>query len=279
MVQNLTGMDVGREGKLWPAEGKRGMSVWKRLKVGTQISSWCRGHEAWHYLMWSFIPIHKSHWDPEEQGDSAHLRGKRRTRNQKHDPSELLNPPRRAGRPCRGALFYQPQPSSLCLLQATFRSLVFLHRDYSPEEAACQWVTVFVCSCFPLFPESTFRIYQDVPSYSWNFQFLSFLFFFFFMGVEESLQSIFQRREVVLCPVVKNGGREPFDTPFLCFVFMCYFLTFYVEILSNHTSQILGHFTPTAISFTFYRTFSHFSSFYSHNNPSRWTEQALQLPF
>lgn len=51
------------------------------------------------------------------------------------------------------------------------------------------------------------------------FPFDSFLpFYFLFLagrGGRESLQSIIQRREVVLCPTVKEGKREPFDSLFM----------------------------------------------------------------
>lgn len=67
--------------------------------------------------------------------------------------------------------------------------------------------------------------FQNIPGCSllllafFFFPFDSFLpFYFLFLagrGGRESLQSIIQRREVVLCPTVKEGKREPFDSLFM----------------------------------------------------------------
>lgn len=65
-------------------------------------------------------------------------RAARQTPKQEDDPSELLNPHQWQQGLIPEALSSQPQASSLSLLKAAFRSPVFLHRDYSPEEVACQ---------------------------------------------------------------------------------------------------------------------------------------------
>lgn len=91
-------------------------------------------------------------------------------------------------------------------------------------------MTAFVCSCFPLLPESTFRIYQDVPSHLTFFSFL----FFFPTGGEGRLHSILSKGEGggFFCPTVREGREGPLI--FLCFTFLLLMLR------CNGTSYLLG---------------------------------------
>lgn len=85
-------------------------------------------------------------------------------------PSELRIPQEWTGRaPSRRLLVYQPQPRSLLLLPGNIQIFSVSSQRLFPRGSSLPVSDSFVCSCFPLFPESTFRIYQDVPSYSWTF--------------------------------------------------------------------------------------------------------------
>lgn len=129
--------------------------------------------------------IHAHSWDLLGcwgTGCSDHAVGSRQTLNQQHDSSEPLKPPEWAGSLHPEGPVLLAGALGSAQLQATFRSSVFLPSNDSPEEVACQWVTAFVCSYFPLFSESTF---QNIPGYSFlflDFLFISFSLFFWGVG-------------------------------------------------------------------------------------------------
>lgn len=83
-------------------------------------------------------------------------------------PSEWLKPQERTGRaPSQRLLVFERR--SLRLLSGNVQIFSFSSQRLFPRGSRLPVSDSFVCSCFPLFPESTFRIYQGVPSYSWTF--------------------------------------------------------------------------------------------------------------
>lgn len=114
------------------------------------------------------------------------------------------------------------------------------------------------------------RIFLLIPGLSFNF-FLSFLLRGGGHGQGWGRGSVYRvltrGQKLFFCPRMKEREREnkPFATFFLGCVFLFDFWLFYDDMWSNHRPGLLSHFTPTAISFTIYRMFSHITSFYSHN--------------
>lgn len=121
---------MARGGELGQENGEKGVRVWARLRVGLRHAAWC-------HLTRPFASVQKSCWDHEEQ-ETAPTRGQQADSQPTTRPLGAAKPHKRAGRLVPKAPVHPPQPSSLPLLQATCRNLVFLRRNYSLEEVACQ---------------------------------------------------------------------------------------------------------------------------------------------